>query len=95
MMSSMAEVVPLPHVSFHDYLAAEQVSDIAHEWLEGVVFAMGATTLEQSRLAGNMHTALNNTLRGHGRARMSRCSASVQRPAPCSTRTGGFPRKRS
>ena len=54
------------HASFEDYLAAEQTSDIKHEWLEGVVYAMGATTLEHSRLAGNVHTALNNALRGNG-----------------------------
>lgn len=49
----MAEVAPQPHMSFEDYLAAEQASDIKHEWLEGVVYAMGATTLEHSRLAGS------------------------------------------
>ena len=40
MTRDMAEVAPRPHVSFDDSLAAEQVSDVTHEWLEGVVFAM-------------------------------------------------------
>lgn len=62
----MAELATQRHASFEEYLAAEQTSDVKHEWIEGVIYAMGATTLEHSRLAGNVHTALNNKLREHG-----------------------------
>jgi Uma2 family endonuclease len=46
------------YVTYEDYLAAEQASPTKHEWLDGVVYAVAGGTLEHSRLAGNMHTAL-------------------------------------
>ena len=47
-----------PHVSYEDFLAAEQQSAVKHEWLDGVLYAMAGGTLEHSRLASNMNTAL-------------------------------------
>ncbi len=45
-------------VSYEDYLEAESQSQTKHEWLDGVVYAMAGGTLEHSRLASNMNTAL-------------------------------------
>jgi Uma2 family endonuclease len=51
-------------VSYEDFLAAEQASDVKHEWLDGLVYAMAGGSLEHSRLAGNIHTALKTVLGG-------------------------------
>jgi Uma2 family endonuclease len=53
-----------PYVTYEDYLAAEQAGTTKHEWLDGVVYAMAGGTLEHSRLAGNMHTALKTAFAG-------------------------------
>lgn len=47
-----------PLVSYEEYLAAESSGTTKHEWLDGVVYAMAGGSLEHSRLAGNVHTAL-------------------------------------
>ncbi|HWL86657.1 MAG TPA: Uma2 family endonuclease [Polyangiaceae bacterium] len=52
------------YVSYEDYLAAEQDSPVKHEWLDGVVYAMGGGTLEHSRLAANMTSILRAALAG-------------------------------
>lgn len=58
-------VSPAPRwVSYEDFLEAEQRSDVKHEWLDGVVYAMAGGTVEHSRLAGNIHVALKNALAG-------------------------------
>ncbi|CAN5923523.1 Uma2 family endonuclease [soil metagenome] len=46
------------YVSYEEYLEAEQKSETKHEWLDGVIYAMAGGTLEHSRLASNMNTAL-------------------------------------
>ena len=53
-----------PYVTYEDYLAAEQANTTKHEWLDGVVYAMAGGSLEHSRLAGNMHTALKTAFAG-------------------------------
>lgn len=53
-----------PYVTYEDYLAAEQAGTTKHEWLDGVVYAMAGGSLEHSRLAGNMHTALKTAFAG-------------------------------
>jgi Uma2 family endonuclease len=50
------------YVSYEDFLDAERASDVKHEWLDGVIYAMAGGSLEHSRLAGNMHTALKSSL---------------------------------
>jgi Uma2 family endonuclease len=50
------------YVSYEDFLEAERGSDIKHEWLDGVIYAMAGGSLEHSRLAGNVHTALKTAL---------------------------------
>jgi Uma2 family endonuclease len=46
------------YASYEEYLEAEQKSAIKHEWLDGMIYAMAGGTLEHSRLASNMSTAL-------------------------------------
>jgi Uma2 family endonuclease len=46
------------YVSYEEFLDAEQNNDTKHEWLDGVIYAMAGGSLEHSRLAGNIHTAL-------------------------------------
>ncbi|HVH42474.1 MAG TPA: Uma2 family endonuclease [Labilithrix sp.] len=55
---------PQPYVAFEDYLAAERQSDIKHEWLDGVVYAMAGGTIEHGRLATKMTAALTAVLAG-------------------------------
>jgi len=54
--------VAASYVSYEQFLEAEQQSDTKHEWFDGVIYAMGGGTVEHSRLAGNIHTALKNAL---------------------------------
>ncbi len=50
------------YVSFEDFLDAEQRSETKHEWLDGVIYAMAGGSLEHSRLASNVNTALKTAL---------------------------------
>src|SRR5574338_726071 len=50
------------YVSYEEFLDAEARSDVKHEWLDGVIYAMAGGSLEHSRLAGNMHAALKMAL---------------------------------
>lgn len=50
------------YVSYEEFLDAEARSDVKHEWLDGVIYAMAGGSLEHSRLAGNMHAALKIAL---------------------------------
>jgi hypothetical protein len=53
-----------PYVTYEELLAAEQAGTAKNEWLDGVVYAMAGGSLEHSRLAGNMHTALRTAFGG-------------------------------
>lgn len=58
-------VSPAPsYVTYEDFLEAEQKSETKHEWLDGVVYAMGGGSLEHSRLAANIGAALRAALSG-------------------------------
>jgi Uma2 family endonuclease len=52
------------YVTYEEYLEAEQKSVTKHEWLDGVVYAMAGGSLEHSRLASKMNTALDTALAG-------------------------------
>lgn len=52
------------YVSYEDFLDAERTSDVKHEWLDGVIYAMAGGSLEHSRLASNINSALKAAL-GH------------------------------
>jgi Uma2 family endonuclease len=55
---------PQPYVSFEDYVAQEQGSEVKHEWLDGVVYAMAGGTVEHGRLATKVTAALTAKLAG-------------------------------
>jgi Uma2 family endonuclease len=50
------------YVTFEDYAAAELDAETKHEWLEGVVYAMGGGTVEHARLASKMISLLSAKL---------------------------------
>jgi Uma2 family endonuclease len=51
-------------LSAEDYLAGELQSDIRHEYLGGVVYAMAGSSAEHNLIIGNLVTALRSALRG-------------------------------
>ncbi len=51
-------------VSAVEYLRGEELSDVKHEYLNGMVHAMAGGTLGHSRTARNITLALGNRLRG-------------------------------
>lgn len=59
----MVNIAP-SYVSYEDFLVAEQGSETKHEWLDGVVYAMAGGTIEHSRLASRIGSALANALTG-------------------------------
>ncbi|WP_394840196.1 Uma2 family endonuclease [Pendulispora rubella] len=52
------------YVSYEEYLELERDSLVKHEWLDGIVYAMGGGSTEHSRLALNMTAALKSALAG-------------------------------
>ena len=60
-MSTARERQP---VSVEDYLAGEQVSDIKHEYVAGVVYAMSGGRNVHNQIAGNVFAYLHARLRG-------------------------------
>lgn len=56
--------VPKPLVTYAEYLAAEQVSDVKHEYLRGEVWAMAGGTIEHGRLASRFTIVLATALAG-------------------------------
>ncbi|QPK64908.1 Uma2 family endonuclease [Methylomonas sp. LL1] len=50
-------------ISVEDYLAAELLSEIKHEYVDGQVFAMTGASLNHDRIAGNVFGELRNHLR--------------------------------
>jgi Uma2 family endonuclease len=51
-----------PYVSYEDYFAAEQTSDVKHEWFDGSVYAMSRSTPEHARLSARIMAVLGNKL---------------------------------
>lgn len=51
-------------LSYAEYLAAEEVSDIKHEYIEGHVVAMAGGTMAHATLVGNVHGLTFNALQG-------------------------------
>jgi Uma2 family endonuclease len=53
-----------PYVTFEDFVASERDSEVKHEWLDGVVYAMAGGSVEHGRLATNMTAAPRAKLAG-------------------------------
>lgn len=52
------------YVTVEDYLAAEEGSDIRHEYLGGLVYAMAGETKPHNQIVGNLYSALRQSLKG-------------------------------
>ncbi|MCI0535989.1 MAG: Uma2 family endonuclease [Verrucomicrobiales bacterium] len=52
------------YVTVEDYLAAEEKSDIRHEYLGGLVYAMAGETRDHNTIALNLAVALRQHLKG-------------------------------
>lgn len=53
-----------PVLSYREYAKREETSDMRHEYLDGVVFAMAGGTLEHSALISELLRLLGNQLQG-------------------------------
>lgn len=60
----MARSAPVARMSYAEYVAAEQRSEIRHEFLDGEVFAMAGGTPLHAALAAALIQQLGNALRG-------------------------------
>jgi len=56
-------------VTVADYLAGEETSDVRHEYLGGLVYAMAGETRVHNTIAGNLYIAIRQHLRG-GRCKL-------------------------
>ncbi|NJN60450.1 MAG: Uma2 family endonuclease [Coleofasciculaceae cyanobacterium RL_1_1] len=54
------------YITPDDYLAAEEISPMRHEYRDGEVFAMTGGTLNHNTIISNLITRLKNHLRGSG-----------------------------
>lgn len=52
------------YVSVEDYLAAEELSDVKHEYLAGAVYAMAGASRAHNQIAANLLRHLGNQLQG-------------------------------
>jgi len=50
----VSQVMSEALVSYEDYLAAEEKSELKHEWLDGMIYAMSRGTPEHARLSANV-----------------------------------------
>ena len=60
----MAQPAPVDRVTYAEYLAAEEKSNVKHEYLRGEVFAMAGGTIENAALGLAIGAALLAALRG-------------------------------
>lgn len=60
-MSNLAEAQRL---TLEEYLAAEEISDVKHEYIAGEVFAMAGATDEHVTISGNLFAMLRAHVRG-------------------------------
>ncbi|MGH8597971.1 MAG: Uma2 family endonuclease [Gammaproteobacteria bacterium] len=51
-------------MTVEDYLAAEEQSDIRHEYLGGLIYAMAGETTAHNQVVGNLYFHLRNHLKG-------------------------------
>ncbi|MBC8094646.1 MAG: Uma2 family endonuclease [Akkermansiaceae bacterium] len=51
-------------VTVADYLAAEETSEVRHEYLGGLIYAMAGETLTHNQITGNIYLALRQHFKG-------------------------------
>ena len=64
-MIMIAAAKPANWISPEEYIAGEKLSEIRHEYVDGVVYAMAGASDDHNRIAGNIFRELSNALRGH------------------------------
>ncbi len=52
------------HLSVDEYLAAEEHSEVRHEYVNGEVYALAGASLRHGQIVGNIHATVWNGLRG-------------------------------
>ena len=60
----MSTAEKLDYISVQDYLAAEEQSEVRHEYLGGLVYAMAGETRDHNQIAQNIAFAIRNHLKG-------------------------------
>lgn len=60
----MQAAVKSEFVSVSDYLTAEESSQLRHEYLGGLVYAMAGETLTHNQIVGNLYLSLRQNLKG-------------------------------
>jgi Uma2 family endonuclease len=60
----MANAQARPHVTFDDYLAIEEKSEVRYEFIDGVLYAMVGATDRHELIAANVLVALHSHLKG-------------------------------
>lgn len=58
------EAIQYDLVTLEDYLAAEERSDVRHEYLAGLVYAMAGASRNHNAIAGNVFSILKGNLKG-------------------------------
>ena len=53
-------------ISEQEYLDGELISEVKHEFIDGVVYAMAGASADHGRIAGNLFAAINLTLSVEG-----------------------------
>jgi Uma2 family endonuclease len=59
-----AVVKELEYISPEEYLEGELYSDVRHEYIKGLVYAMAGSSEDHNRIAGNIFGFLHSALRG-------------------------------
>jgi Uma2 family endonuclease len=70
-LSSMQAALNREFISVDDYLAGEEASEIKHEYVGGIVYAMAGASKEHNLIALNIYTALRQGLPAPCRAFVS------------------------
>lgn len=60
----MAATLPKRYITVEEFLAAEETSEVKHEYYNGEIFAMAGGTEQHDLLAGNTFASLHSQLRG-------------------------------
>jgi Uma2 family endonuclease len=63
-IAAMQAAVKSEFVSASDYLTAEESSQLRHEYLGGLVYAMAGETLMHNQIVGNLYLSLRQNLKG-------------------------------
>ncbi|WP_448206031.1 Uma2 family endonuclease [Azospirillum sp. sgz302134] len=62
----MPPVFRKPWISPEEYLAAERVAEVPHEYVDGEVFAMVGASRRHNQIAGTIYTAMRQVARRRG-----------------------------